>query len=71
MSMTIEIPDEIQARLAALAENTGLASDQHACQALLDYLDDQEDYLMAAQRLQKGNPRIRFEELERELGLER
>jgi sialidase-1 len=71
ISMTIEIPGEIQARLAKLAEKTGLATDQHTRKALLDYLDDHEDALIATQRLEKGNARIRFEDLERELGLER
>ncbi len=49
----------------------GLATDHLACQALLHYLEDQEDYLVGTQRLKKGNPRIPFGELERELGLER
>ena len=71
VSTTIEIPDEILARLAQLAESTGRATSQLARQALLEYLDDQEDSLIVAQRLKKGGPRIPFEDLERELGLER
>ncbi|MDA1315247.1 MAG: anti-toxin [Acidobacteria bacterium] len=71
MSTPIEIPDEILARLTQLAESTGRATDHLARQALLEYLDDQEDYLIAMERLKKGGPRLPFEDLEQELGLER
>lgn len=71
MSTTIEIPDEILARLTQLAQSTGRATSHLARQALLEYLDDQEDGLIAAERLKKGGPRIPLEDLEQELGLER
>lgn len=70
MSTVIQISDELRARLAQLAEKTGRPADEHARQALLDYLDEQEDYWIAAGRLKKRNLRVPFEELEKELGLE-
>ena len=71
MSTAIQIPDELRDRLARLAEKTGRPTDEHTCQALLDYLDEQEDYLIAVERLRKSNTKIPFEELEKELGLDR
>ena len=70
MSTVIQISDELRARLEQLAEKTGRPADEHARQALLDYLDEQEDYWIAAGRLKKRNLRVPFEELEKELGLE-
>ncbi len=71
MRTVIQIPDELRARLAQLAEKTGRPADEHTRQALLDYLDEQEDYWIAVGRLKERNPRVPFEELEKELGLER
>ncbi len=71
MATAIEIPNEVHARLTELAEKTGRSPDEHVRQALLDYLEDQEDYRIAVERRQKGGRRIPLEELERELGLDR
>ncbi len=71
MSTAIQIPDELRDRLARLADKTGRPTDEHTCRALLDYLDEQEDHLIAVEHLGKRNPKIPFEELEKELGLDR
>ena len=71
MPTAIEVPNEIHVRLSELAERTGRSPNEHAREALLEYLADQEDYRIAVERLQKGGRRIPLEELERELGLDR
>jgi len=48
---SIHLPDEIQARLINLAERTGQPISHHVREAILAYLDDQEDLHQAEQRL--------------------
>jgi len=63
----IKVPKVILVRLTDLARKTGLSVNQHVRKALLSYLNEEENLLIANQRLKKGSLRIRFEDLEREL----
>ena len=74
MSITIDLPPELEARLRALAEETGEPFDD-LLRASLEYgLEDVEDYhaaVAAMKRLESGEDTIiSAEELERLLGLD-
>lgn len=47
--LTIRLPEEIESRLAALASRTGRSKTFYAREAILTYLEDLEDYYLAAQ----------------------
>lgn len=64
------LPPEIEQRLEELARKTGRTKSYYAKKAITEFLQDEEDYLLALTRLEKHNPRISLEEVERQLGLE-
>ena len=66
--LAIRLPEDIEKRLANLAEKTGRTKTWYARQALLEYLDDFEDYYLADSRVDES--RMSLEEVERSLGLE-
>lgn len=67
--LAIRLPEEIEARLRVLAERTGRSKSFYVREAVLEHLDDLEDYYLAAQRLAERLPTIPLEEVERRLGL--
>ena len=66
----LTIPDELDKRLAALAAKARVSKDTYALHALEEYLEDQEDYLLAldiSQRIEKGEEKtIPYEEVLRQ-----
>lgn len=66
--LAIRLPEDIEKRLADLAEKTGRTKTWYARQAILDHLDDLEDYYLAESRVDES--RVTLEELERQLELE-
>ncbi len=68
--LAIRLPEEIEARLGALAVKTGRSKTYYARLAILEYLDDIEDHYTAVERLRKNLPAISLEEMERKLGLD-
>lgn len=66
--LAIRLPEDIEKRLADLADKTGRTKTWYARQAILEYLDDLEDYYLAESRVDE--PRVSLEEVERRLGLE-
>ncbi len=67
--MNIEIPEPIHRRIAALAARFGKTETDCVMEALQDWIEDREDYLLAAERLKTPGRRSTTEEVERELGL--
>ena len=63
----LTIPDELDKRLAELAAKAHVPKDEYALHALEEFLDDQEDYLIAleiSQRIEKGEEKtISYEEV--------
>lgn len=47
--LSIQLPEDIEKRLAALAKKTGRTKAFHAREAILYYLEDMEDYYLAAE----------------------
>ena len=66
--LALRLPPEIEHRLEALAKKTGRSKSYYARQAIVEYLDDLEDYYLAAARVEEA--RLSLEQVERQLGLE-
>ena len=49
----LTIPDKLDKRLAALAAEAHVPKDEYALHALEEFLDDQEDYLIALTRMER------------------
>ena len=66
----VRLDQELERRLNALAKKTGRSKSYFEREAIRQFLEDQEDYLLGLAALEKKGPRITLEDLERELGLE-
>ena len=67
--LALQLPPEIEERLEAVAGSTGKTKEECAARAILDFLESEEDFLLATERLGKKRPGIPLEEVERQLGL--
>ena len=61
---------ELEAKLDSLAKETGRSKSYYAREAIRQYLLDREDYLKGIAALERREPTITLEELERRLGLD-
>jgi len=68
-TMTVRIEDELDDRLGSLAHDTGRTKSYYARQALLEFLEEQEDYILGVASLERKGNAITLGELERELGM--
>jgi RHH-type transcriptional regulator, rel operon repressor / antitoxin RelB len=62
---------ELEMRLENLAKATGRSKSFYVREAIAEYLQDREDYLLGIARLEEGGKRFTLEEVEKKLGLER
>ena len=69
--LAIKLPPDVEQRLNMVAERTGRSQSEHAREAIVRYLEDLEDELIALQRLEEPERRWTLDDLERELDLER
>jgi RHH-type transcriptional regulator, rel operon repressor / antitoxin RelB len=67
----IRLDPELEKRLERLAKETGRSKSYYAKLAIRQYLEDREDYLLGIAALERNEPRISLDDLERELGLDR
>lgn len=67
--LAIRLPDAIEKRLTSLAAESGRTKTALAREAILEYIDDFEDYGLAEPRARRNRKTIPLEEVERELGL--
>ena len=72
--LAIRLPPDLENRLAALAKATGRSKTYYAREALIEYIDDLEDFYLAEQRLrdlEEGRSRTyTMDEVKAELGLD-
>lgn len=68
--LAVRLPEALDDRLTELSELTHRSKSFYVKQAIKDYLDEHEEHLLALSRLEKKNPRINIEEMERRLDLE-
>lgn len=67
--LAIRLTPDIEKRLDALAKKTGRSKTYYAREAILEHLDDLEDYYSAMARVEKNLPALSLEEVEQRLGL--
>ena len=72
--LIIRLDEQLSSRLEALAKKTGRTKSWYARKAIEDYLDDMEDYYIAAEAIalsrKKGAKPLSSEEVRLELGLD-
>jgi len=67
--LAIRLPDPIEKRLSVLAAESGRTKTALAREAILEYIDDLEDFYLAEARARQNRKAIPMAEVERELGL--
>jgi RHH-type rel operon transcriptional repressor/antitoxin RelB len=67
--IAVRIPMDIEKKLDQLAAKTNRTKSYYVRKAIEEFLEDEADYLLAMERIQKNNPRISLDELEKKLGL--
>jgi RHH-type rel operon transcriptional repressor/antitoxin RelB len=65
----IRLEPELEEKLESLAKETGRSKSYYAREAIRQYLEDREDYLKGIAALERREPTITLQELERRLGL--
>ena len=68
--LAIRLPDQIDRRLASLAKKARRTKTDVAREAIVEHLDDLEDYYVAIARLEENLKSIPLDEVEKRLGLE-
>lgn len=68
--LAVRLPGSIDRRLDNLARKTGRTKSFYVKKAILDFLEDREDYLLGLARLEQSTGRISLKEMARELGLD-
>jgi RHH-type rel operon transcriptional repressor/antitoxin RelB len=67
--LRIRLEPELEEKLESLSKETGRSKSHYAREAVRQYLEDREDYLKGIAALERREPTIPLEELERRLGL--
>ncbi len=67
--LAIRLDQEIESRLEQLAKKTGRTKTFYAREAILEHLQDMEDYYLAVDVLQRSGKIYTSDEAKRELGL--
>jgi RHH-type rel operon transcriptional repressor/antitoxin RelB len=52
MALSVRLPEDVEARLDALAQKTGRTKTFYVREAIFEYLEDLEDYYLALERIQ-------------------
>lgn len=69
--LTVRLSPELEARLNKLAKRTGRPKAYYAKRAIAEFLDEQEDYLIAVSRLEDQLPLISLDKVIKRLGVQR
>lgn len=71
--LAIRLPEELEARLEALARKTGRTKTYYAREAIIEYLADLEDFYLAEKRMKNYDPSasISLDEMMERYGMER
>lgn len=64
----IRLDAELEKKLDSLARETGRSKSYYAREAIRQYLEDREDYLKGIAILERREPTLTLDELERRLG---
>jgi RHH-type rel operon transcriptional repressor/antitoxin RelB len=66
----VKLPENAENRLESMAKRTGKSKSSIVREAVLGYLDDIEDYYIAAKRAKSGAPSYPIAEIMKEFGFE-
>jgi RHH-type rel operon transcriptional repressor/antitoxin RelB len=66
----ITLPKELEDRLDSIARITGRTKEECARDAIIEFIEEAEDYQIAVERLKRNEPTIPLEEVKRRLALE-
>ena len=66
----VRLEAELEARLEKLAKKTGRSKSYYANEGIRQFLEDREDYLLGLAVLERKEPTISLEKLERRLDFE-
>jgi RHH-type rel operon transcriptional repressor/antitoxin RelB len=69
--LTFRVPAALDKQLEKLARRTGRSKSFYAKRALVEFLEEQKDYLIAVSRLEDDLPSISLSEVVKRLGLDR
>jgi RHH-type transcriptional regulator, rel operon repressor / antitoxin RelB len=67
----VRLDPELEERLERLARETGRTKSYYAKEAIRQYVEDREDYLLGIAALEKYKRTVSLEELERKYGVDR
>lgn len=67
----VRLEPELEKKLNSLAKETGRSKSYYAREAIRQFLEDREDYLKGISALERREPTITLDELERRLGFPR
>jgi RHH-type rel operon transcriptional repressor/antitoxin RelB len=67
----VRLEPELEERLERLAKETGRTKSYYAKEAIRQYVEDREDYLLGIAALEKHKRTVSLEELERKYGVGR
>lgn len=65
--LAIRLPKDIEERLDALAKKTGRTKTFYAREAILEKIEDMEDYFLAEERILNPGKRVSWEEIKAEM----
>lgn len=68
--LAIRLPEAVEKRLADLSAETGRTKTALAREAILEHIDDLEDFYLAESRARKNRKTLSLDDVARELGLE-
>jgi RHH-type transcriptional regulator, rel operon repressor / antitoxin RelB len=68
--LAVRLDPETEDKLNRLAHETGRSKSYYVKQAIENYLEEREDYLLALAVLERDEPRKPIAEVRRDLGLE-
>lgn len=69
IQIAVRVPEEVVKRLDRLARKTKRTRTYYVREAILEHIQDLEDYYLALSRQEDNQPAITFDEMERRLGL--
>ena len=69
--LAVRLDRETEDKLSRLAQETGRSKSYYVKQAIENFLEEREDYLLALAVLERDEPRKPIAEVRKDLGLER
>lgn len=69
--LAVRLDEELEKRLNRLAKETGRTKSYYVKEAIRQFLEDREDYLLGIAALERKEPTVSLADVRKELGLER